>query len=92
MSYGTAGENRVSLSHFGRTSGLEAVRPPHHDGLYIRSQDHTSTPTSFRENLIFSPLFAYSPTPKANKGFLSLLTQIITSIQNNNAKLNKTLA
>jgi hypothetical protein len=30
----------------------------------------TSTLTSFRENLIFSPLFAYSPTPKANKGFL----------------------
>jgi hypothetical protein len=45
-----------------------AVRPGSlcHDGPYIRSQDYTSAPTSFRENLIFSPLSAYSPTPKAN--------------------------
>ena len=66
-----------------------AVRPLCHDGLYVRLQDCTSAPMLFRENLIFSPLSAYSPTPKANKGFL---TQIITSMQSNNAKLNKTLA
>ena len=64
------GENRVSFSHFGYMSGLEAVHPPHHDRPYVRSQYRTSAQTVFRENLIFSPLSAYSPTPKANKGFL----------------------
>jgi hypothetical protein len=39
-------------------------------GPYFRSQDCTSAPTSLRENLIFSPLSAYSPTSRANKGFL----------------------
>jgi hypothetical protein len=45
MSYETVGENRVSLSHIDRTSGLEAVRPPCHDGVvhpvtipYVRSE------------------------------------------------------
>ena len=28
--------------------------------------DRMSAPTSFKENLIFSTLSAYSPTPKAN--------------------------
>ena len=31
-SYGTAGENKVSLSHSGYTSGLGAIHPPCHDG------------------------------------------------------------
>jgi hypothetical protein len=61
-----AGENKVSLSHFGHTSGLQAIHPLCHNGLYVR----TSTLMSFRENLIFSPLYAYSLTPKANKGYL----------------------
>jgi hypothetical protein len=33
---------------------------------------YKSTLTSFRENLIFFPLSAYSSTPKANKGSLRL--------------------
>jgi hypothetical protein len=41
-----------------------------HDGPYIQSRDRTFTSMSFRENLIFSQLSAYSLTPKANKGFL----------------------
>jgi hypothetical protein len=36
MSYETVGENRVSLPHIDRTFGLGAVRPPRHDGPYIR--------------------------------------------------------
>jgi DNA-binding transcriptional regulator/RsmH inhibitor MraZ len=41
-------------------------------GSYVHcdTKGRTSTPTSFRENLIFSSLFTYSPTPKANKGYL----------------------
>ena len=70
MSYGTVGENRVSLSHSGCTSGLKAERPPCHDGPYVWSRYHTSAIRIFKENLIFSPLSTYSPTPKANKGFL----------------------
>jgi hypothetical protein len=66
------GENRVSLSHSGRMFGLGVICPLCHDGLYIRSRDRTSALTSFRENLIFSSLSIYSPTPKANKGFLRL--------------------
>jgi hypothetical protein len=31
-----AGENRVSLSHTNRTSGLKAIHPPCHDGLYVQ--------------------------------------------------------
>jgi hypothetical protein len=29
------GENRISLSHIDRTSGLGTVHPPCHDGPYI---------------------------------------------------------
>ena len=65
-----AGENRVFLSHSGRMSELEAVHPPCYDGLYVRSRYRTSALRIFKENLIFSPLFIYSPTSKANKGFL----------------------
>jgi hypothetical protein len=61
---------RVSLSHSSSTSGLKAIHPPRHNGPYVWSLDRTSAPMSFRENLIFSPLSAYSLTPKANKGFL----------------------
>ena len=71
MSYGTVGENMVSLSHFGRTSGIDAVRQSRHDWLYVWSRYRMSALRVFRENLIFSPLSAYSSTPKANKGFLS---------------------
>jgi hypothetical protein len=55
-----------------------AIRPLSHDGPYVQPRDRTSASTSFRENLIFCLLSAYSVTPKANKGFL---TQIITSMQ-----------
>ena len=57
-------------------------------GLYVHhvTMSRTSVMTSFRENLIFSPLSTYSLTPKVS------LTQIETSMQSNNAKLNKTLA
>ena len=70
MSYGMAGENMVFLSYSGRMFGLEAVHPLYNDGLYVQSRYHTSTLRVFWENLIFSPLSAYSLTPKANKGFL----------------------
>ena len=73
MSYEMVGENRVSLSHSNRMSWLEAIRPSRHDGLYIRLRHRTSALRVFGENLIFSPLFAYSPTSKANKGFLGPL-------------------
>ena len=73
MSCGMTGENRVSLSHSGRTSGLDAVRPPLHNGPYVLSQYRTFGLRVFRENLIFSLLSTYSPTPKANKGFLGPL-------------------
>jgi hypothetical protein len=65
-----AGENRVSLSHFGRTFGLEAVHPLCHDRPYVRSRECTFVPMFFKDNLIFSSLSAYSPTLKANKGYL----------------------
>ena len=70
MNYETVNENRVSLSHTDRTSGIDVTHPPRYDGPYVRSQYHTSALKVFRENLIFSPLSAYSLTPKANKGFL----------------------
>ena len=63
------GENWVSLLHTDRTSGLECIRPLCHDRLYIWSQYHTSALRVFMENLIFSPLSAYSPTPKANTDY-----------------------
>ena len=70
MSYGTVGENKVSLSHSGCTFGLDAIRPPCHDEPYIRSRYRISALKVFRENLIFSSLFAYSTAHEANKGFL----------------------
>jgi hypothetical protein len=65
-----AGENRVSLSHTVRTSGLGAVRPLCHDRPYIQSLYHMSAMRVFKENLIFSPLSAYSPTPRAIRNTL----------------------
>jgi hypothetical protein len=56
MSYKMVGENRVSMSHSSRTSGLEAVHPV--TRLYVHSDVFQGEP-------IFSLLFAYSPTPKA---------------------------
>ena len=47
-----------------------AVCPPCYDEPYVWSRYRTSALMVFKENLIFSPLSAYSPTPKANKGFL----------------------
>jgi hypothetical protein len=63
------------------------VCPLRYDGPYIWSQDCTFAPTSFRENLIFSPLFAYSPTPKANKGFLEPPNTDRNVQESNNTKL-----
>jgi hypothetical protein len=62
-----AGENRVSLSHTDRTSGLRAVRPLCHDGPYVRSRYRKSAMRVFRENLIFALLSAYSPISKATR-------------------------
>ena len=67
-----AGENKVSLSNFGRTFEIKAVCPPCHDRSYVQSRYRTSALRIFRENLIFYLLSAYSSTPKANKGFLGL--------------------
>jgi hypothetical protein len=64
------GENRVSLPHTDRTSGIRAVRPPCHDGPYVKSRYCTSALRVFRENPIFSPLSTYSPTPKATRNIL----------------------
>ena len=52
------------------TSELEVVRPSRHNGPNVRSQDRLSTLTSFREPSFSPSLSTYSPTPKANKGFL----------------------
>jgi hypothetical protein len=64
------GENRVSLSHTDCTSGLGAVRPSCHDGSYAQSKYRTSVMWVLRENLIFSPLSAYSSTPRATRNTL----------------------
>jgi hypothetical protein len=64
------GENRVSLLHTDRTSGLRVVCPLCHDGPYVKSQYRTSALRVFRENLIFSSLSAYSPTSKATRNTL----------------------
>jgi hypothetical protein len=69
-SYETFGENRVFLSHSDRTSGLGCVRPPCNDKSYVRSRHRTSAVWLLRENLIFSPLSAYPPTPKATGNYL----------------------
>ena len=72
MSYGIVGENRVSLSHSDHTSRLGCVSPPCHDGPYVQSRYHMSAMWAFRENFIFSPLFAYSLTPRATRNTLKL--------------------
>jgi hypothetical protein len=63
-------ENRVSLSHTDRTSKLGVVRPSCHDGPYIQSRYRMSAMWVLRENLIFSPLPAYSLTPRAIRNTL----------------------
>jgi hypothetical protein len=55
------GKNRVSMSHIDRTSGLGAV---------CLAQYRTSAKWVLMENLIFSPLSAYSPTPRATRNTL----------------------
>jgi hypothetical protein len=54
----TVGENRVSLSHTDRTSGLRVARY------------HKSTIWVLRDNLIFFLLSAYSPTLRAIRNTL----------------------
>jgi hypothetical protein len=70
MSYETVSENRVSLSHTKCTSGLGVVRPLCHDKSYVRHNTVRPLCGFLRENLIFSPLSAYSPTPKATRNTL----------------------
>jgi hypothetical protein len=70
MSYGTFGENRVSLPHSDCTSGLRCIRPPCNDKPYVWSQHHMSVVWVLRENYIFSPLSAYPPTLKATGNYL----------------------
>jgi hypothetical protein len=65
-------ENRVSLPHSDHTSGLKSICPPCNDKPYVRSRCRTSTVWVVGENLIFSPLSAYSPTPKASRNNLKL--------------------
>jgi hypothetical protein len=66
MSYGIDGENKVPCHTLDHTFRLRAICPPCHSGPYVRSQDRMSALTSFRENLIFSPLSTYSPTSEAS--------------------------
>jgi hypothetical protein len=70
MSYGMIGENRASLSHTDCTSELRAIRSPCHDRLYVRSRYRTSAMWVLKENLIFSPLSAYSPIPRVTRNTL----------------------
>ena len=76
MSYGMVGENKVSLLQIDRTSELGCIRPPYHDGSYVRSQYCTSAMWVFRENFIFSLLSAYSPTPRAIRNTLKFSTLV----------------
>jgi hypothetical protein len=76
MSYGIFGENRVSLPHSDRTSRLGYVRLPCNDKPYVRSRHRTSIVWVLRENFIFSPLSAYSPTPKATRNYLKLSSPV----------------
>jgi hypothetical protein len=64
------GENRVSLSYTNRTSGLRNVCPLCHDGMYVWLRYHMSAMWVLRENLIFSPLSAYSSIPRATRNTL----------------------
>ena len=65
-----ASENRVFLSHIDRTSGLGSICSLCHNRSYVRSRYRTPALRVFRENLIFSPLFAYSSTPRATRNIL----------------------
>jgi hypothetical protein len=65
-----AGENKVSLSDTNLMSRPRAVHPPCHDRPYIRSRYRTSAMWVFKENLVFSPLSAYSPIPRATRNTL----------------------
>jgi hypothetical protein len=64
------GENRVFLPHSDRTSGLGCVRSQCNDKPYVWSQYRMSDVWVLGENLIFSPLSAYSLTPKATRNNL----------------------
>jgi hypothetical protein len=70
MSYGTFSENKVSLPHSDHTSGLGCVRSSCNDKPYVRSRYRMSAVWVLEENLIFSPLSAYSLTPKATRNNL----------------------
>jgi hypothetical protein len=50
------------------TESQRAIRPITRLYVHHITTGRMSALTSFGENLIFSPLSAYSPTPKANKG------------------------
>ena len=77
-----AGKNGIPLSHSDRTSivTLWVVCPVSRP--YVRSE-------VFKENLIFSPLSAYSPTPRAIKSSLRPLNSDYNLLQHNNVKLTK---
>jgi hypothetical protein len=68
-----ADENRVFLSHTNRTFEHGAIPPPCHDGSYVQ-HDTVCLLYGFShflsENLIFSPLFAYSTIPGATRNTL----------------------
>jgi hypothetical protein len=64
------GENRVSLPHNDRASELGYVGPPCNNKPYVRSRHRTSAVWVLGENLIFSPLSAYSSTPRATRNNL----------------------
>jgi hypothetical protein len=83
--------NKIFLPHSDRTSGLGRVCPPCNDKPYVRSQHRMSAVWVLGENLIFSPLSAYPPTPKATKNNLSPLVQFATSMKRNNVNLIKML-
>jgi hypothetical protein len=55
---------------------------PCHVMTYVRAQVRTSAVWVLGENLIFSPLFAYPPTPKATRNYLkpsSLVCNLYTT-------------
>jgi hypothetical protein len=66
----------VKIWFTNRMSGLGAIRPSCHDGLYVQSLYRMSALRVFRENLIFSPLSAYSPTPRATRNTLKPLNLV----------------
>jgi hypothetical protein len=70
------GENRIFPSHSDRMFGLRSVHLSCHDKPYIMhntirpAQHRMSAMWVLGENLIFSPLFAYSSTPRATRNTL----------------------